>query len=322
MREESFGSKFHNLFKSIDMYGTPSQIGIKGTSRSNSVLGSIIILGALFASLYLTSESFGNMVNRTNPTITHETLFDISKLQLDSSSLNISFAFFKPLNATTPDLSISNETNDYTYIQKFYNLNYNCYNCTGIKKKSVVIQNMTNCSVCPINTIFKSLDVSDSFDTSIYPSPNFIVNIQEKSMLVNSSITKKTFQNINISSYSSKESKNILNLFKNYSFTFPDNFSATIIDEDENNKTANVTFSLTIPINSKPFPPPGGDINSNQTPPLGGEINSNQPPLANSSISKYIALIKPSRKLNYLIFLIYYSKIVSQRFYCSIQICM
>ena len=167
MREESFGSKFHNLFKSIDMYGTPSQIGIKGTSRSNSVLGSIIILGALFASLYLTSESFGNMVNRTNPTITHETLFDISKLQLDSSSLNISFAFFKPLNATTPDLSISNETNDYTYIQKFYNLNYNCYNCTGIKKKSVVIQNMTNCSVCPINTIFKSLDVSDSFDTSI-----------------------------------------------------------------------------------------------------------------------------------------------------------
>ena len=121
-------------------------------------------------------------------------------------------------------MAISDKTNDYSYIQKFYNLNYTCYNCTGIKKKSVVIQNMTGCSLfCPMNTIFESLEVGDTFNNSIYPSPDFIVDIQEKSMLVNSSITKKTFQNINISSFSRSESNNILNLFQNYSFSFPDN---------------------------------------------------------------------------------------------------
>ena len=279
------GSKFLDSFKSLDMYGTGSQIGIRGTEKSNSVLGSIITLCALFASIYLTSESFGNMVNQTNPTITRETLFNIHKLQVDSSSLSISLAFFKPLNNNTPNLAISDKTNDYSYIQKFYNLNYTCYNCTGIKKKSVVIQNMTGCSLfCPMNTIFESLEVGDTFNNSIYPSPDFIVDIQEKSMLVNSSITKKTFQNINISSFSRSESNNILNLFQNYSFSFPDNFSATILDEDENNKTANVTFSLTIPINSRPAPPSsGGNNNSNQPSQNTNQTGSNPPKNTNQS---------------------------------------
>ena len=59
MGQESFITKFLNTFKSIDMYGTGSQIGIRGAIMSNSVLGSIITLAALFASIYLTSRLLG-----------------------------------------------------------------------------------------------------------------------------------------------------------------------------------------------------------------------------------------------------------------------
>ena len=271
MKDESIGSKILRSFKSLDMYGTGSKIGIRGAEKSNSVLGSIITLIAIFASLYLTSSSISDMVNKTNPTITRESDYDIHELQINSSSLNISFSFFKPLNQS-PEVKISNNMNDYNYIQKFYNLNYTCYNCTGIEKQSVVITNSTPCRKpqnCSNNTIFLSLDMNVPFNYSNYPSNNFSVDIKNKYLLINSSLTKKTYQNINISSYSKTDSSNILNLFNNYSFTFPDNFSATILDGDDNG-----TFTLNIPINTVPKPP---DPNFNQPAQNPNQPNSNQP---------------------------------------------
>ena len=220
MGQESFITKFLTTFKSIDMYGTGSQIGIRGAIKSNSVLGSIITLAALFASIYLTSETIGDMFNQTNPTISKDIVFDIHKLQINSTSLNISLAFFKPLRMTT-NLTISDADNNYTYVQMFNNLNYTCYNCTGIKKKSVVITDLTPCPpaipppLCTNDKIFQTLNIDESFNYLNYPNSSYNVDIQEKSLLVNSSNTQKTYQNISITTFSKKDSNNILSLFKN-----------------------------------------------------------------------------------------------------------
>jgi hypothetical protein len=257
MTGSTFGSVVIQGIKTLDLYGTGAQIGIKGTSKSNSVLGAIITLSAIAASIYLTSDSFSNMVNGTEPTITRDVGFENSVLYLNSTNFDFNLAFFKP-NNVSKDMQISDVYNNYTYITRFYDLNYTCLSCVGIQKKQFQIRNFTgidknkcspNC-IAPQSIIVMS--VNETFNRTQYPSSQYEINESIKNFLVYNNKIK--LNNITISSLSKNYANNIINLFSNYSFTFPYNFSAILSDEDSKNSSSSDAFAVNIPINSNPIP--------------------------------------------------------------------
>jgi hypothetical protein len=145
----------------FDSFGATVNLQLLGDSQYKNIIGAIISLLTLAASLAMTFSTINNYINGFKPTLTSGIEYGITNTIFNYSTTYLAVSFYYPYANATPT-NIDNTTNNFDKIGYINQLNITCTTCNGDYSKESARMNFCNLKQFTDDTItLKSIEIKE-----------------------------------------------------------------------------------------------------------------------------------------------------------------
>jgi hypothetical protein len=167
------------VFKTVrkfDGFGAKISLRLHGDEDVKNLLGALISVVMLLASLLLSASTFLDFVYKTNPTVTTSVSYGAKNLTFNHDNFFMAISFYTPLSNLSKVRSAGNSTNDYAKMRYINELETQCTSCNGTYSNDTFLMNLCSSSYFSnINTL-KSMSTSKSADiVNIFKTYSFCI---------------------------------------------------------------------------------------------------------------------------------------------------
>lgn len=264
--------------RKFDGFGAKISLRLHGDEDVKNLLGALISVAMLLASLLMSASTFLDYVYKTNPVVTTSMTYGAKNLTFNHDNFFMAISFYSPLSSLSKVRSAGNSTNDYAKMKYINELQTQCTSCNGTYSNDTFLMNLCSSSYFSnINTLksmssSKTSDIVNIFRTYSFCIPDDLQGTLQDD-ITDTRLTDSSFQ-INIP-------------INNVSIEFT-SVNSNTKSVDSLDSALNIVSTLTkntyiqptspAPLANQPQPSNGGTTGGNQPQPTsGGMQGGNQP---------------------------------------------